>query len=62
MPDDDWDGPLLPLEDIDFADMIDHGTGRGYQQHRRYGIPTCDACLIAKRDETRRSRERQQNG
>ena len=27
--------------------IIDHGTINGYTQHRRYGIPACDACLRA---------------
>lgn len=27
--------------------VIDHGTMRGYTQHRRAGIPACEACLYA---------------
>lgn len=44
-----WDGPLLPYEPIDYAHMIEHGTDRGYQQHRRYQIPYCDDCREAHR-------------
>jgi hypothetical protein len=58
-----WDGPLLPLEPMDRAvgahsyDTILHGTDRGYQQHRRLGLPICDDCRLAHRNEGRRRRE-----
>lgn len=58
-----WDGPLLPLEPIDLEERIVHGTDKGYQQHRRFKVPICDACRLAHRhrrqDERRRDKERQ---
>lgn len=27
--------------------VIDHGTTAGYDQHKRYGVPACEACLKA---------------
>lgn len=51
-----WDGPLLPLEPIDHAHMIDHGTDKGYQQHRRLKVEMCDACRRAHRDLRRKDR------
>jgi len=53
-----WDGPLLPLEPIDHAHLIEHGTDRGYQQHRRYGVDVCDECRAAHRDSRRAERAR----
>lgn len=46
----EWDGELLPLEDVDFLERIEHGSARGYNQHRHYGIPQCDECLAARRE------------
>lgn len=43
----EWDGPLLPLEDVDYNDMIEHGTVRGYGQHRRWKVATCESCVAA---------------
>lgn len=51
-----WDGPLLPLEPLDFEHMIEHGTDRGYQQHRRYKLPVCDDCRAAHRELRRKDR------
>jgi len=51
-----WDGPLLPLEDIDKNRMIRHGTTGGYRQHYRWNIPTCDPCKRAHADENARYR------
>lgn len=51
-----WDGPLLPLESVDLAEKIDHGTDRGYQQHRRFGVAMCDDCRRAHRDSRRKDR------
>ena len=51
-----WDGPLLPLEPFDFEHMIEHGTDRGYQQHRRYKLPVCDDCRAAHRELRRKDR------
>ena len=51
-----WNGPLLPYEPVDHAHLIDHGTDKGYQQHRRYGIPVCDECREAHRELRRRNR------
>ena len=51
-----WDGPLLPLEPIDHAHMIEHGTDKGYQQHRRYGIPYCEPCREAHKQLRRKDR------
>ena len=42
-----WTGKLLPLEDIDYAEHIPHGTNNGWQAHRRHRIPVCDACRLA---------------
>jgi hypothetical protein len=53
-----WSGPLLPLEDVDFDEMIVHGTDRGYQQHRRFGVPVCDECRVAHREDRRKDRAR----
>jgi len=30
-----------------FGSAIQHGTNRGYNQHRRQGVPTCEACRKA---------------
>ena len=49
-----WDGPLLPLEDIDV--VIVHGTDRGYQTHRRHRIPMCDDCRTAHTHTRRKDR------
>lgn len=58
----EWDGPLLPLEDVDFAEMIDHGTPRGYSQHRRWKIKHCEQCVKAytayNREKKRQRREK----
>ena len=51
-----WDGPLLPLEPIDHAHIIEHGTDKGYQQHRRLKVAMCDACRTAHRDVRRKDR------
>jgi len=51
-----WDGPLLPLEPIDYDQMIDHGTDRGYQQHRKWNIPYCGDCQQAHRERRRHER------
>ena len=51
-----WDGPLLPLEPLDYEHMIEHGTDRGYQQHRRYRVPVCDECRAAHRELRRKDR------
>ena len=51
-----WDGPLLPLEDIDKNRMIRHGTTGGYRQHYRWNIPACDPCKRAHADENARYR------
>lgn len=51
-----WDGPLLPLEDIDRDRLIRHGTTGGYRQHYRWNIPACDACKRAHADENNRYR------
>ena len=51
-----WDGPLLPLEPLDYEHMIEHGTDRGYQQHRRYKLPVCDDCRAAHRELRRKDR------
>lgn len=32
------------------GDSIEHGTPRGYQQHREAGTPPCDACRRASAD------------
>jgi len=53
-----WDGPLLPLEPIDHAHMIEHGTDKGYQQHRRYKLPVCPECQNAHRDSRRNDRKK----
>jgi hypothetical protein len=51
-----WDGPLLPLEPIDKQHLIRHGTDKGYQAHRRHGIPVCDPCREAHRQMRRKDR------
>lgn len=53
-----WDGPLLPFEDVDYQKRINHGTEAGYQQHKRWGIPKCGECQDAHR--AKRQLERQQ--
>ena len=42
-----WTGKLLPLEDVDYAENIPHGTNNGWQAHRRHRIPMCDPCRLA---------------
>ena len=42
-----WTGKLLPLEDVDYAEHIPHGTNNGWQAHRRHRIPVCDPCRLA---------------
>ena len=42
-----WTGKLLPLEDVDYAEHIPHGTNNGWQAHRRHRIPMCDPCRLA---------------
>ncbi|MEA5453266.1 hypothetical protein SPF06_00890 [Sinomonas sp. JGH33] len=39
------------------VDVIDHGEPRGYWQHRRLGVPACDACKEA-RNRARRTTNR----
>ena len=51
-----WDGPLLPLEPVDHAHTIRHGTDPGYQAHRRFNIPICEPCRNAHREARRRDR------
>ena len=53
---DAWNGPLLPWEPIDHQHLIEHGTDKGYQQHRRYGIPYCEPCREAHRQLRRKDR------
>ena len=53
-----WDGPLLPLEDLDYDELIEHGTDRGYQQHRRFGVRMCGDCRLAHRLARRSDRAR----
>lgn len=53
---DAWTGPLLPYESFDHEHLIDHGTDRGYQQHRRYGIAVCPECRQAHTESRRRDR------
>lgn len=45
-----WNGPLLPLEAIDRAGTIRHGTPAGWRKHHHYGIPPCAACIEANRE------------
>ena len=42
-----WDGQLLPLENIDHKDRIKHGTLAGYAAHYRYQITMCEPCRLA---------------
>lgn len=42
-----WNGKLLPLEDVDYAERIKHGTNNGFYGHRRNNIPMCDPCRLA---------------
>ena len=44
-----WDGPLLPLEPIDRAGTIRHGTTTGWRKHHKYKIPMCEPCAEANR-------------
>ena len=61
----EWDGPLLPLESIDrtgririkTADEIDHGTERGYQQHRRFDGSPCERCAVAHREHNQEQKQ-----
>ena len=53
---DAWTGPLLPYEPLDHQHLIDHGTDRGYQQHRRYRIAVCPECREAHTESRRRDR------
>jgi hypothetical protein len=45
--------------------VIDHGTPAGYDQHKRHGIPACQACLQAhagyKTDRIKEYKRRQKN-
>ena len=45
-----WDGPLLPLEAIDRAGNIRHGTAAGWRKHHHYKVPMCEACAEANRE------------
>jgi hypothetical protein len=40
-----WDGPLLPIEPLDRE--AEHGSERGYQQHRARKEPACEVCVRA---------------
>ena len=53
-----WDGPLLPFEDVDYEARIKHGTEAGYQQHMRWRVPTCGPCQDAHRAQRRLERQR----
>ena len=53
-----WTGKLLPLEDIDYAENIPHGTNAGWQGHRRTNTPMCDACQRAHREYNTASRRK----
>jgi hypothetical protein len=40
------------------AAPAEHGSGRGYGQHRRAGTPVCEACRLAHNELTRASKAR----
>lgn len=47
-----WRGETVTRMTFD----IDHGTYRGYEAHRRQGIPQCDACYAAMQARSRSRR------
>lgn len=46
-----------PATGPESEDGIDHGTVRGYRQHRARKVPYCEPCRSAVREENRRYRE-----
>lgn len=60
LPPGEWvrDGLVWVYQEDPNYDPITHGTERGYQQHRYYGVPQCDDCREAHRLEWHHAKQR----